>query len=135
MRIVLDTNCLVVSMPVASPYHCIWDAFRDMRISLCFTTDIVYEYNEVLARFYNQHFANDIINELLLSRNVIKANNYYRWNLITADYDDNKFVDCALNTGADYLVTNDHHFNALRSIDFPKIRVVDLEMFKHILGH
>ena len=92
MRIVLDTNCLVVSLPATSSYYCLWKAFRDTRITLCYTTDIVYEYSEVLGRFYNQYFANDIINELLLAPNVIKANNYYKWNLISADYDDNKFV-------------------------------------------
>ena len=133
MKVVLDTNCLIVCLPVTSPYYCIWEAFRDMQITFCFTTDIINEYNEVLARFYTQQFANDIINELLLSTNVIKTNNYYRWNLITADPDDNKFVDCALNAGADYLVTNDRHFNVLKSFDFPQINVINIETFKNIL--
>ena len=133
MKIVLDTNCFVVCLPVTSPYYCIWKAFRDMWITFCYTTDIIYEYSEILARFYTQQFANDVINELLLAPNVIKANNYYRWNLITADPDDNKFVDCALNAGIDYLVTNDRHFNILKSLDFPPIKVVDLETFKGIL--
>ena len=65
--------------------------------------------------------------------NVIKVNNYYRWNLITSDHDDDKFVDCALNAGADYLVTNDRHFNVLKSLDFPLIKVVDIETFTGIL--
>ena len=97
MKIVLDTNCLVVCLPATSPYYCLWKAFREMRIMLCYTSDII------------------------------------KWNLITADPDDNKFVDCALNAGADYLVTNDHHFNILKSIDFPPIKVVDIETFKSIL--
>jgi len=134
MKIVLDTNCLVVCLPATSPYYCLWKAFRDMRITLCYTTDIVYEYNEILVRFYCQQFVNDVINELLLSPNVIKANNYFRWNFVVADPDDNKFVDCALNAGADYLVTNDRHFNVLKSIAFPKINVVDIETFKRILN-
>jgi putative PIN family toxin of toxin-antitoxin system len=133
MKIVLDTNCLVVCLPATSPYYCVWEAFRKLRITLCFTSDIIFEYSEVLPRFYHQHFANDIINELLLSPNVIKANNYYRWNLITADPDDNKFVDCALNAGADYLVTNDRHFNVLKSVIFPLIKVVNIDDFKKIL--
>ena len=132
MKIVLDTNCLVVCLPVTSPYYCLWRAFRDMRISLCYTTDIINEYSEILTRFYHQHFVNDIINELLLAPNVFKTNNYYRWNLITADHDDNKFVDCTLNAGADYLVTNDRHFNILKSLDFPPIKVVDIKTFKRI---
>ena len=130
MKIVLDTNCLVVCLPVSSPYHCIWKAFRDSLFTLCYTTNIIYEYNEVLARFYTQQFANEIINELLLSNNVIKANNYYKWNLIMTDPDDNKFVDCSLNAGANYIVTNDKHFNVLKSIAFPLISIINIETFK-----
>ena len=134
MKIVLDTNCLVVCLPATSPYYCLWKAFRDMRITLCYTTDIVYEYSEILVRFYRQQFVNDVINELLLSPNVIKTNNYFRWNFVTADPDDNKFVDCALIAGADYLVTNDRHFNVLKSIVFPKVNIVDIETFKRMLN-
>lgn len=133
MKIVLDTNCLIVCLPATSPYYCLWKAFREMRITLCYTTDIINEYSEILTRFYAHRFVNDVINELLLSPNVVKTNNYYRWNLITADHDDNKFVDCALNAGADYLVTNDHHFNVLKSLSFPSIKVVDIDIFKNIL--
>ena len=78
MKIVLDTNCLVVCLPVTSPYYCLWKAFRDEQITFCFTTDIINEYSEILFRFYGQQFADDIINELLLSPNVIKAQNYFR---------------------------------------------------------
>ena len=133
MKIVLDTNCLVVCLPVTSPYYSLWKAFRDRRMILCYTTDIINEYYEILVRYYYKQFADDIINELLLAPNVIKANNYYRWNLITADPDDNKFVDCALNVGADYLVSNDRHFNVLKSLGFPPIRVIDIYTFKSIL--
>ena len=133
MTIVLDTNCLVVCLPSTSPYYCLWQAFRDMRITLCYTTDIIYEYSEILERFFRQKMTTDVINELLLAPNVIKTNNYYRWDLITADPDDNKFVDCAINAGADYIVTNDKHFNVLKSIPFPPIKVIDIDTFKNIL--
>ena len=133
MKIVLDTNCLVVCLPVTSPYYCLWQAFRNQQITLCCTTDIISEYSEILPRFYPQQFANDVINELLLSVNVIKTNNYYKWNLIINDFDDNKFADCALNAGADYIVTNDRHFNVLKSLDFPPVRVINIEAFKSIL--
>ena len=134
MKIVLDTNCLIVCLPVTSPYYFLWNAFRDMRITICYTTDIINEYNEILTRFYPLQFVSDVINELLLSKNVIKVNNYYYWYLIASDPDDNKFVDCALNAGADYIITNDRHFNVLKSIDFPLIKVIDLKSFKSILN-
>jgi predicted nucleic acid-binding protein len=59
---------------------------------------------------------------------------YFKWGLITADTDDNKFVDCALNAGADVIVTNDKHFNVLKNIDFPKINVIDIDAFKKIVS-
>ena len=58
---------------------------------------------------------------------------HFQWNLISADPDDNKFVDCALNAGADYIVTNDRHFNVLKTLDFPPIKVIDIETFKRLL--
>jgi predicted nucleic acid-binding protein len=71
---------------------------------------------------------------LLSSRNVEKVTPYFKWNFIFADPDDNKFVDCALNAGADYIVTNDKHFNILRKIDFPKIDVINIDTFKTMIS-
>jgi len=130
MKIVLDTNCLVICLPKTSPYYFLWQAFRNKQITLCYTTDMINEYNEVLLRFYPQQFVDNVINELLLSFNVMKVDNYFKWNLIYADPDDNKFVDCALNAGAEFIVTNDQHFNILKKIEFPRIRVIDIESFK-----
>ena len=129
MKIVLDTNCLVVCLYATSPFQCIWQAFRNKKITLCYTTEILNEYNEVLLRFYPQQFVNDVINELLLSYNVCKTNNYFKWNLITTDPDDNKFVDCAIIANADYIVSQDTHFNILKTINFPKVTVISIEEF------
>lgn len=45
----------------------------------------------------------------------------------------NKFVDCAVSCGADYLVSNDRHFEILASIEFPRLKVVKAEEFLKIL--
>jgi len=37
------------------------------------------------------------------------------------------------DTNANYIVTNDKHFNRLKDIDFPKINCVDIDLFKEIL--
>lgn len=42
---------------------------------------------------------------------------------------DNKFVDCAIVSGADYIVSEDAHFRILDTIPFPKVFVVRLEKF------
>jgi len=86
-----------------------------------------------LPRFFHHQMVNDVINDLLFAPNAIKTSIYFKWNLITADHDDNKFVDCALNAGADFIVTNDRHFNVLKSLPFPPIKVIDIETFKSVL--
>lgn len=42
--IVLDTNCLLQSLPSRSPYHKIWSDVIEGKISLCVNTDILEEY-------------------------------------------------------------------------------------------
>jgi len=73
------------------------------------------------------------LNFIFYSVNTLLITPYFQWNLISSDLDDNKFVDCALNAGADYIVTNDQHFNVLKSIEFPPIKVIDMETFKSML--
>ena len=74
MKIVLDTNCLLVSLQEYSDYFWLWKTFCDK-----------------------------------------------------------KFVDCAISANADYIVTNDKHFNVLKKMDFPKINIIDIETFKKII--
>lgn len=54
---------------------------------------------------------------------------YYHFELIKADPDDNKFVDCAIAAVARCIVTNDNHYNILKQIDFPKVITETLEEF------
>jgi len=133
MRVVLDTNCLLMVLPQQSPYHHLWDLFRRGRYVLCYTTEILQEYEELLLRFYSPILTHFTVEFLLKSPNVIQTVPYYKWNLIKADPDDNKFVDCALNAGADCIVTNYKHFNVLKDIDFPKINIMDIDAFKEFL--
>jgi putative PIN family toxin of toxin-antitoxin system len=133
MKIVLDTNCLLPAVLKQSKYHWIWDAFRRKIFSLCYTTDILNEYEELLTRNYNADFAKIVLNEILHAPNIVKTTVYFKWNLILVDPDDNKFVDCALNGGAVCIVTNDKHFNALKNLKFPTVKIVDIETFKQFL--
>jgi predicted nucleic acid-binding protein len=70
---------------------------------------------------------------IVKSENVEQVNTYFHWNLITADPDDNKFVDCAFAAGATYIVSDDSHFEVLRSITFPQLLVLKLKEFMETL--
>jgi len=65
--------------------------------------------------------------------NVTNKKTYYYWNIIKADPYDNKFFDAAVAAGADYLVTNDAHFNEVKKISFPKVNIISADEFLEIL--
>ncbi len=67
------------------------------------------------------------------SRKRKKLTPHYRFHLITSDQDNNKFVDCAITANAEYIVTEDHHFNELKNISFPSVAIINLKDFAKTL--
>jgi predicted nucleic acid-binding protein len=47
-------------------------------------------------------------------QNIHRVSPSFRFNLITADPDDNKFADCAIAAEADFIITADQHFEVMR---------------------
>ncbi len=133
MKIVLDTNCLVNVIMPGSYNNDIWEVFRAGKYVLCVTNEILFEYHEILSKRYNNLIANTVLKELMETPNIERVNPAYRFNLITADSDDNKFVDCAITVGATYIVSNDRHFQELKNYDFPKVDVRTLTEFLDIV--
>ncbi len=134
MRIVLDTNCLVPVIVPGSPSNDVWQAFRKGLYTLCVSTEILLEYEEILMYLTNdREFTSLVIEAISNSPNVVKITPHYHFNLITADPDDNKFVDCAITAGATYIVSNDKHFKELEKYDFPKVDVRTLKEFVDIV--
>ena len=129
LRIVLDTNVLLVSISSKSKHHWIFEKLLAKEFDLFISNDILTEYEEVISKKFNTSVARDVIKVLLILPNVFKISIYYNWNLIKEDSDDNKFVDCALNSNSHLLVTHDNHFNILKEIIFPKIQIADIDDF------
>ncbi len=134
MRIVLDTNCLLSILPKVSPYRTVFDAYRNQRFELAVSTPILAEYEEILTSRTTATIAQNVLELINRQPNTLLSTVYYQWSLITADYDDNKFVDCALATNADYIVTNDRHFNQLSEHAFPSIAWLRLDAFMPMIS-
>jgi len=128
-RIVLDTNCLIMSISARRSYHRVWKAFLDGAYTLCISNEIVEEYHEVIAKNINLRVADAVIFAILNRRNVLRLSPHYHFRLIEADKDDNKFVDCAIAANARYIVTEDHHFNVLKQVAFPKVSIIGIDEF------
>ena len=104
-RIVLDTNSLIQSIPPKSIYHAIWQSFLDGTNTLCVSTEILAEYEEILQRLTNIDTAQLVIELIVNNPHTLMFSPYYHFELITSDPDDNKFVDCAIVASAKYIVT------------------------------
>ncbi|MCW3110444.1 MAG: putative toxin-antitoxin system toxin component, family [Segetibacter sp.] len=133
MKVVIDTNIFLVSIPVHSKYRPILDAFSKRKYTLIVTTDIYFEYIEVLDKLSAKGVTRYIEDALTVARNVINPEIYYYWNLITVDSDDNKFTDAYIAAGSDYLVTNDAHFNEVKKVTFPPVNIISADEFLEIL--
>lgn len=132
-KVVLDTNCLVMALSRHSDYYPVWSGIRTGKYILCVSNDIMQEYREIIAQKTNQFVAENVIRLLAESPFVEYIDPHYHLELIEADQDDNKFVDCAFAANATYIVSNDHHFDVLRTIEFPKIQVLRLIEFLQTL--
>ena len=128
-RIVLDTNCLVQIVAKQAKYGYVWNDVLDGKITLCVTNEILFEYEEILTKFFGPKVARMVVEMILILPQTEKYDIYYHWTLITDDPDDDKFVDCAVISSAKYLVSDDKHFNVLSKISFPKIDVLKLAEF------
>jgi putative PIN family toxin of toxin-antitoxin system len=134
MNVLIDTKVMVSAVSPFSPYHFIFKALQNEKFTLLISTEIYLEYREVIqvkSKKENLEYLEGII---LNGENVKVVEPAFRWNMIKADEDDNNFVDCAVAGNADYLVTNDNHFNILRTISFPKVKVITAEDFLDILN-
>ena len=127
--IVLDTNCLLQALPTKSPYHKIWTDIFDSKISLCVNTDILEEYEEMIAQKSTPEIANNVVEAIVNLSTTTLQNTYVHFELLPADSDDNKFVDCAVASDAEYIVTNDKHFNPLKEIPWPKVEIIKITEF------
>ncbi len=133
-HIVLDTNCLIQALPTRSQYHRIWTDFLAGKYVLCVSNEILTEYEEILAQHTSPEVAHNVVEAIARHPQTLYRESFFRFHLLSnIDKDDDKFVDCAITSGADYIVTEDSHFNHLKEIPFPRLNVLTLDEFNETL--
>jgi putative PIN family toxin of toxin-antitoxin system len=133
MKVVIDSNIVVAAIGKRSKLRPIWNAFIEGRYSFVISEEIIKEYEEIIQQL-GAEGASDIVMEIFReSPNVIIQQVYYNWQAIQADADDNKFFDIAVASNADFLVTNDHHFDIVKALSFPKVTIISSDQFLALL--
>jgi len=134
MRVVIDTNCLLASVPPKGNYYWLYEAFRTGKFEWLISNEILTEYVEKLSDIFSESTAFVVYAALSASPYVNFSEPFYKWQLMHNDPDDNKFVDMAIAGNVDYLVTNDKHFDILKGMEFPKVNIISLNDFKKVIG-
>ena len=132
-KIVLDTNCLIASLSRHSDYYPVWSSFQTGKYILCVSNDILEEYQEIIEQKTSSIVAKNVTDLLLKSKNVEYITPHFKFGLIVADHDDDKFVDCAFAANATYIVSDDSHFDVLKDVEFPRLLVLKLKDFLGLL--
>lgn len=122
MRVCIDTNVLVRLFGRNQPFRPIRLMLTAGRLELAVSNEILSEYEESVTRLSGgdrwQQIERLLIFLFQLHANILFINPQFRFRVITADPDDNKFVDCAIAAQADYIITSDTHFNELRNAGY-----------------
>lgn len=121
-------------MSPRSKYHAVWESFVSGENRLCITNEIIEEYIEILQKLVGYEVSEYIVKTIINSPFTEFFTPYYHFELIKADPDDNKFVDCAIVAHARYVVTNDHHYDVLKEIPFPKVQIISIQDFMKVVG-
>ena len=105
----------------ASPYRWLFDKIISGEFTLRISNDVFFEYWEMLESQPTREIAQNIVNFLVTIPSVQFINPFIKWDLIAADPDNKKFVDCAISARAKCLITHDGHFKVLKEVFFPSI--------------
>ncbi len=128
MKLVLDTNVLIsATLWDNSVSHKLLIKLIENNVELFTTLDIINEYKKAVMRDfqYGEEKVNEIIEKLLSFMKLIERSSKIEF--IKEDPDDNKILECAMDSGSEYILSYDNHLlkiqeyegiNILRPDDF-----------------
>lgn len=77
MRVVVDTNVLVVAIPRKSPFHWLFQSFLQKKFDLLFSNEILTEYEEQFSLRWEPEATAEISTLLLEARNSVFVEVYF----------------------------------------------------------
>lgn len=114
IKVVIDTNVFVSSFFGGHPKRII-DLWKNEKVILCLSKDILDEYIDVLQRIGLRH-ENEIEELLALFAkgfNILFTTKTPKIKAIQGDPDDDKFIECAVALKAKVIVTGDKLLRAM----------------------
>lgn len=129
MRLVLDTNTIISStLWDNSVSHKLLIELINKNVEIFTTTEILNEYKKVIIRDfdYSEEEADEIIRKLVSFIKIIEPKT--RVDIIKDDSEDNKILECAIESNSDFILSYDKHL--LNVKQFQQIKIIIPEEFK-----
>jgi putative PIN family toxin of toxin-antitoxin system len=133
MRVVLDTNVLISALMFGgNPREVLQRAIRG-ELRLCLSEEILSELGAVLQRpkfGFSVTTVNQILSELAAIAELVVPSKEI--SQIKDDPADNRVLECAVEAGAEYVISGDNHLLDLG--EYSSIRILNPHQFLLLLG-
>ena len=132
-KVVLDSNIYISGIIFGGNPRKIIDLIIEGKIKSYISSDILDEIKEVLERD-KFRFTPDITQQIIieiesLSEFVIPK---IKHSAVNRDFDDNKIIDCAIESKADYIITGDDDLLSLK--EYKSIKIINAFDFINIVS-
>ena len=131
MKVVIDTNVVVSSIFFGGKPKEIVNLILDKKIDAYANKEIIEEYKETvdyLKNKYNGKRSNVPLQEIISYINIIETNSNIK---ICRDPDDDKFINCAIDSKSYYIVSGDKDLLVLKR--YENIEVITISEFLKLL--
>ena len=114
-KVVIDTNVFISSFFGGTPRKII-DLWKDGKIILCLTQEIIEEYLEVLNRLglKDKKEIDNLIKLFAEGYNSVFSSKTPNIHVVEDDPDDDKFLECAVALDSKIIVSGDKHLKAIK---------------------
>ena len=117
MKIVVDTNVMISGIFFGGFPQKVLKSIVSNEITACATTEIIDEYEEIVERMIQKkqgHLNTNILTPILQNLELIETKSIVD---ICRDPDDNKFLGCAKDAKALYIVSGDEDLLVLKNYE------------------
>ena len=118
MKVILDTNVFISGVFFSGPPYQILSEWRNGKIQLVISQDILSEYKrvgEVFAHKFPLIDLQPILNLVTIEAELYEVKDFSE--PVCSDPDDDKFLTCALASGSKIIVSGDKHLRRLSGFE------------------
>ena len=127
MRVVVDTNVLISGVFFGGLPRMVLSSIVRGKVTACATAEIIDEYEDVVQEMADRkhgHVNRMILSPLIRAMEVIETTSHIE---ICRDPDDNKFLECAKDSRALYIVSGDKDLLVIK--EYENIQIITAKEF------